>query len=98
MNKRSHRNPYRNLPATGPGLAGLLLAALLGTSLWSPPAGALQFWPTEAEWLTWPEFCRARYVESGAGRESSYVTKVDPGVVRAWQGKLGAWPWRSGPA
>jgi tetratricopeptide (TPR) repeat protein len=86
MNKHPDTNPH----PTGPSLAGLLLAALLSTSLWSPPAGALQFWPTEAEWLTWPEFCRARYVESGAGRESSYVAKVDPGLVRAWQSKLGA--------
>jgi tetratricopeptide (TPR) repeat protein len=76
------------------GFRALCLALLaLGAVALPRTASALAFAPTETEWNTWPEFCRARYVVSGAGVDSSFAGRVDPGVVRSWEARLGPDVW-----
>lgn len=68
-------------------LAGLsvFLAVLLApaTSL------AYSFKPTPAEWATWPEYCKARYVVSAIGKTSPYSSMVPPAMVQMWRNRLG---------
>lgn len=71
------------------------LALVLGATLLPRTAQALSFLPTEAEWAAWPEYCRARYVVSGAGVDSAYVTRIDPALVRSWEARMGADVWYS---
>jgi len=58
-----------------------------------PRAHALAFAPTEAEWLAWPDYCRARYVESGAGQDSKFRNSVSPAVVAQQRARVGAEAW-----
>ncbi|HEV8331025.1 MAG TPA: hypothetical protein VGQ22_06375 [Steroidobacteraceae bacterium] len=70
-----------------PSLALLLLAAFYAQN-----ALALQFTPAESEWAAWPEYCRARYVVSGAGRNSEFATHVPRAQTDMWERRLGdAW-------
>jgi len=69
----------------------LALAALCLPHL----AQALSFAPTESEWSTWPAYCQARYVVSGAGRDSDYATRVDAATVNTWETRLGSEVWFS---
>lgn len=61
------------------------------------PATALSltFTPSEGEWLSWPDYCRARYVVSGAGRGSAFEQRVSQSEVAAQHRKMGeeAWYW-----
>lgn len=58
----------------------------------SLPGHTLSFWPNEAEWGSWPEYCRARYVVSAAGGDSEYSTRVDRSQIPMWKSRLGdAW-------
>jgi tetratricopeptide (TPR) repeat protein len=76
---------------------GLLAALAAFTALWlglvPQPASALAFSPTEAEWVMWPEYCRARYVTSAAGSDSGFAVRVSRGVVKGWETKLGQEVW-----
>lgn len=56
----------------------------------SPSAMALTFTPTESEWLAWPEYCRARYVVSGAGIDSDFEQRISMSDVHMWESRLGA--------
>lgn len=47
--------------------AALLLAALFPTL-----AGAYSFEPTELEWASWPDYCKARYVTTNVGTGSKF--------------------------
>jgi tetratricopeptide (TPR) repeat protein len=62
-------------------LAALALAAF--------QAHAFNFTPTEAEWATWPEMCKARYARTRIGSGSEFGTSVAPGIVQQWQTTLG---------
>lgn len=54
---------------------------------------ALDFEPTEPEWLAWPQYCRARYVVSGAGRDSVFALRVNQAEVSRWESSVGdGWP------
>jgi tetratricopeptide (TPR) repeat protein len=75
-----------NRPAMKP--ASLVLA-VIALGAFCTPAHALQFDPTEAEWAAWPEYCQARYVVSGAGRESRFKAQVSQSTVRMWSARLG---------
>jgi tetratricopeptide (TPR) repeat protein len=58
----------------------------------SPTANALTFTPSESEWMAWPEYCRARYVVSGAGIDSEFERRMSMAEVKSWQARLGpAW-------
>tara|TARA_R110002072_G_scaffold205257_2_gene363126 strand:- start:219 stop:956 length:738 start_codon:yes stop_codon:yes gene_type:complete len=69
----------------------LFTALLLG--LFALPATALNFVPTEAEWLAWSDQCRARYMASNAGAKSKYRGRVDSATVSAWKAKIGPSLW-----
>ena len=60
---------------------------------WLTPANALDFTPSEREWIAWGEMCQARYVVSGAGLKSIYQTRVPKSVVNRWREKLGKGAW-----
>jgi tetratricopeptide (TPR) repeat protein len=70
-----------------------LLLMLCIASLWSVPSHASEVAtrPTELEWATWPEYCRARYVVSAAGRESTHVKDVSRATVALYESRLGGW-------
>jgi len=72
-----------------------ICAALAATSsLWlvSFAAHAFMFTPTEAEWATWPDMCKARYARTRIGTGSTFGSDVPPAMVELWQAQLGpAW-------
>ena len=71
-------------------LAALCLSVTAG---WSPAARALAFTPTDAEWATWPSYCRARYTVSGAGIDSKFAGTSAHGEVDKWKAVLGDDGW-----
>ena len=71
-------------------LLAMLLCLLAG---YSAQVSALEFWPTETEWATWPEYCRVRYTVSGAGIESKFTSRISPAEVKAWEARMGALAW-----
>jgi len=48
------------------------------------------FYPTDSEWLTWPEYCQARYVVSSTGRTSKWAYTFQPAKIETWQKALGS--------
>lgn len=72
-----------------------LATSVLVFSLWLLPSEsfALSFYPTESEWVTWPDYCRARYVVSGAGTTSKYVYQVSPEEVSFQRKRVGESAW-----
>jgi tetratricopeptide (TPR) repeat protein len=65
---------------------------VLAAAFYAPSALALQFWPDETEWASWPDYCRARYVVSGAGRSSEFVRQISPSETALWEQRMGdAW-------
>jgi len=67
-----------------------IVVVVIAVLAFAQAAIALQFEPTEFEWASWPEYCRARYMESAAGRESQFLGRVDAGLVANWRARLGA--------
>ena len=63
--------------------------ALVALAFASMEAHAFNFTPTEAEWATWPEMCKARYARTRIGSGSDYGTSVPAGVVQQWEMRLG---------
>jgi tetratricopeptide (TPR) repeat protein len=60
----------------------------------SPRANALNFTPTEIEWVTWPDYCRARYIVSGAGTGSEYARRISAAEITQQQTRMGdGWHW-----
>jgi len=60
--------------------------------LCSPFVFSLSFSPTDIEWQTWPDYCRARYVASGAGKNSSRAGSIPVSEVKKWKQELdGVW-------
>lgn len=58
-------------------------------------ADALAFTPTQSEWAAWPDYCRARFVVSGAGAGSQFARRVSQAEVARQRAKVGeeAWHW-----
>lgn len=52
-------------------------------------ASAYSFKPTPAEWAMWPDFCKARYVQTSIGRKSPYHGTVPEATKQAAQKRLG---------
>jgi tetratricopeptide (TPR) repeat protein len=67
----------------------LIVAAIIILAFHAECSSALDFVPTESEWLVWPDYCRARYMESGAGRDSIFSTRVGDAEVHRWESSLG---------
>lgn len=85
----------RKLPVQT-GTLALTVAALAGLLLLAPrQASALNFTPTQSEWAAWPDYCRARYVVSGAGSTSSFSRQVSAAEVQRQRKRVGeeAWYW-----
>lgn len=74
-----------------------IVAAFLAAILAFHEAASLEanFAPTETEWTLWPSYCRARYVVSGAGRNTLYTRRVPASEVASQQRAIGdrAWAW-----
>lgn len=79
------------------GRRSLLLGMLVAATLSCLPrqALALSFLPTEVEWLAWPEYCKARYMVSGAGVDSSFAGRVSEAEVKNWEQRTGPEVWYS---
>ena len=67
-------------------MTGAALTALLLVSI---EAHAFKFTPTEAEWATWPEMCKARYSRTRIGTGSDFGASVPQSVVQQWEAQLG---------
>jgi tetratricopeptide (TPR) repeat protein len=70
-----------------------LFLMLCVASLWAAPSHASEVAtkPTDLEWGTWPEYCRARFVVSAAGRESTHVKDVSKSTIALWESRTGGW-------
>lgn len=65
------------------------LVILVVSLLCSGRAGAYYFVPTEVEWNTWPEYCRAKYVGTGIGETSPFANRVSPAERARWAKAMG---------
>lgn len=77
------------------GLYVVVATTVLAVSLLLLPtkSHALAFYPSESEWLTWPDYCRARYVVSAAGKSSSYASRVSAAEVAFYNKQIGESAW-----
>ena len=75
------------------GLISATLTLALAYGLAPSQSFALSFYPSESEWLTWPDYCRARYVVSGAGSTSNYANRVSPDEVAYHRKRMGEGAW-----
>ena len=55
------------------------------------PVAAAAFWfqPTPAEWATWPDYCKARYVLTIDGKQSPYAAIYATAGIQRWKILLG---------
>jgi tetratricopeptide (TPR) repeat protein len=67
----------------------LIGAALVLSCFFPMLAGAYSFEPTDLEWASWPEFCRARYVTTNIGSGSRLGQRYPKGMVAAQQRAIG---------
>ena len=74
-------------------VAALIAVGLSSFLLGTPTAHALAFTPSEAEWLAWPDYCRARYVVSGAGTDSEFVFRISAGEYNFNQYAWNKYEW-----
>ena len=75
------------------GKIGVLrLTIITVAGLFSLP-GHAAFFANETDWAGWSEMCRARYTVSGSGRDSEFVSRVPPGVVKEWESRMGPGAW-----
>lgn len=66
---------------------GLLVLAIV------PAANAYNFQVTEAEWSSWPPYCKARYASVRVGRTSEFGGRVRPDEIEHWHQIIGADAW-----
>ena len=85
MHSSNNASPSRSTRSVHGVAAALLLLAL---TPWS--AYAFNFTPTDAEWATWPEMCKARYATTRIGSGSTFGSQVRPAAIEQWQTQLGA--------
>jgi tetratricopeptide (TPR) repeat protein len=64
-------------------LAALLMLALPALSY------GYEFVPTESEWLSWPSYCRAKYVTTPIGQATAFVRQINGGDIESAQRMLG---------
>lgn len=68
------------------GLATIAVVGLL------PLRAQAAFFADETDWAGWSDMCRARYVVSGSGRDSEFVSRVSAATVNEWKSRMGpAW-------
>jgi tetratricopeptide (TPR) repeat protein len=53
-------------------------------------ASGYEFKPTEAEWATWPPYCKARYATTRIGKGGGYGGKISQSEIQQWQQLTGA--------
>lgn len=68
---------------------GLAAAAMVSGLLMPVGASAYSFKPTPAEWAVWPDFCKARYVQTSIGRKSPYHGSVPAATKQTAEKRLG---------
>jgi hypothetical protein len=66
-----------------------LVGALVSGALLPTGAVAYSFKPTPAEWAMWPDFCKARYVQTSIGRKSPYHGTVPAASKQTAEKRLG---------
>ena len=73
------------------GRNALLLAiAMLGFTAIPRPALAYNFVPTQAEFLTWPDFCKVVYMRTNIGKGSTgFAELITPEAMAAGRAALG---------
>lgn len=65
------------------------LPAAVAVLIFSPPALAYDFIPTDAEWNTWPEYCRARYSATQRANRTKYDGVISREVRLKWEQRIG---------
>jgi len=68
---------------------GIMVAAVTSGLLLPVVALAYHFKPTPSEWATWPDFCKARYVQTSIGRKSPYYGTVPTAITEAAKKRIG---------
>jgi len=66
-----------------------MVAAVTSGVLLPLAASAYSFKPTPSEWAMWPDFCKARYVETSIGRKSPYHGTVPAAVTATAKKRIG---------
>lgn len=69
--------------------AAVIGAVLLVGILFPRIGSAYDFAPTDLEWATWPEFCRARYVTTNIGGTSKWAREYSQAAIEASRRQLG---------
>jgi hypothetical protein len=66
-----------------------MLVAMFGGLMIPGQASAYSFKPTPSEWAMWPDFCKARYVQTSIGRKSPYHGTVSAAAKQAAEKRIG---------
>jgi tetratricopeptide (TPR) repeat protein len=67
----------------------ICLIALLA----APAARAYNFEVTEAEWASWPPYCKARYATVRVGKSSEYGRRMSSAEIEQWHATMGDGAW-----
>lgn len=59
----------------------------------SPAASAYNFQVTEAEWTSWPPYCKARYATVRVGKTSEFGRRVSTAEIDQWHALVGDDAW-----
>lgn len=59
----------------------------------SDAALAFQFQATEAEWASWPAYCKARYATVRIGKTLGYDRQISPAEIERWYNAVGQDAW-----
>lgn len=88
--KVAHANTTRNRLCGSSYVKYTLVCVLaIFTTVRSPVAHAYSFTPTEYEWGTWPEYCKARYAATMWVHQTQYVGRVNQAIINKWESQLG---------
>lgn len=66
-----------------------MVAAVISGVLLPVVALAYHFKPTPSEWAMWPDFCKARYVQTSIGRKSPYHGTVPAATTETAKKRVG---------
>ena len=66
-----------------------MVAAVTAGVLLPVVALAYHFKPSPSEWAMWPDFCKARYVQTSVGRKSPYHGTVPAATIETAKKRIG---------
>ncbi|MCF6353717.1 MAG: hypothetical protein L3J26_01215 [Candidatus Polarisedimenticolaceae bacterium] len=71
--------------------ANAFLVLFLGSGMLSQLVYGYGFEPTAVEWATWPVYCKAAYIRTGASAQTPFTQMVSKAQRKAWMRRYAAY-------